>query len=192
MEKLAVGNPNGFAHINQLGQNDPVGEKDRSSKVIADQLSIGEKTVRRAAEFTLAVDKIVSVTGIKVNDLLDGKIKGTMEDIKTFADLEESAQKKIMIKAIAEKEDLSTATRMFEMEEMERRIREAEEKLRLEREEKEKQERERLRLEREEKVRQEKERLAKAREEQERLRLANSSNISSLSSSPSSPSSQRL
>lgn|GEM_PF-3021602 len=134
----------------------------------------------------------MSVTGIKVNDLLDGKIKGTMEDIKTFADLEESAQKKIMIKAIAEKEDLSTATRMFEMEEMERRIREAEEKLRLEREEKEKQERERLRLEREEKVRQEKERLAKAREEQERLRLANSSNISSLSSSPSSPSSQRL
>ena len=60
----------------------------KTAENIANQLSISEKTVRNAAESTLAVDKIVSVTGIKVNDLLDGKIKATMDDIKTFADLE--------------------------------------------------------------------------------------------------------
>lgn len=56
-KKESAGRPEG---TNKLGQNDPI----RASAAIADQLSIGEKTVRRAAEFTLAVDKIISVTGI--------------------------------------------------------------------------------------------------------------------------------
>jgi hypothetical protein len=89
------GNWGGFERINSPSrQNDDLG---KTNKRIADQLNIGTRTVERAAEFTLAVDKIVSVTGIKVNDLLDDKIKGTLEDIKTFADLEESAQKRIFV-----------------------------------------------------------------------------------------------
>jgi transcription initiation factor TFIIIB Brf1 subunit/transcription initiation factor TFIIB len=76
----------GFERVNSPSrQNDDLG---KTNKRIADQLNIGTRTVERAAEFTLAVDKIVSVTGIKINDLLDDKIKGTMDDIKTFADVE--------------------------------------------------------------------------------------------------------
>lgn len=47
-----------------MPQNGAFGEKDRTSKVIGDQLGIGKNTVERAAEFTLAVDKIISATGI--------------------------------------------------------------------------------------------------------------------------------
>lgn len=68
----------------QNGAFAPVG---KTSIRIATQLGIGKNTVERAAEFTLAVDTIVRVTECKINDLLDDKIKATMDDIKTFAGL---------------------------------------------------------------------------------------------------------
>lgn len=92
VEKLEEGNPNGFAKVNQLGQNDPV----RSSVKIADQLSIGEKTVRRAAEFTLALDTVVLNTGIKVNDILDGKIYSKQQGVIALAELDKESQKRVI------------------------------------------------------------------------------------------------
>lgn len=77
--------------INKLVQNAQASEKEKSKSTaekIGDQLSVNYATVRRAADFTLAVDKIIQITEIKVNDLLDDKIKATMDDIKTFAELE--------------------------------------------------------------------------------------------------------
>lgn len=73
MEKNeSAGNPNGFSQINQLAQNEPIGKSKSTAEKIGDQLSIGHATVKRAAEFTLAVDTIVRVTGIRVNDILSG------------------------------------------------------------------------------------------------------------------------
>ena len=68
---------------NKLGQND---QARSSATIIADQLSVGERTVRRAAEFTSAVDRIVQITGIVVNDLLTGKIDDPMDKIKDLAE----------------------------------------------------------------------------------------------------------
>lgn len=71
MEKReTAGNPSGFGAINQSYHSDKIGE---THKRIAAQLSIGSATVIRASEFTLAVDKIVTVTGVKINDSLDDK-----------------------------------------------------------------------------------------------------------------------
>ena len=74
---------------------DLIGEKSTSRKIAA-QLSINHSTVERAAEFTLAVDKIVTVTGIKVNDLLDDRIKGTMEEVNKLSEMDERSQKRVV------------------------------------------------------------------------------------------------
>lgn len=55
-------------------------EETKTSKIIANQLNIGFRTVENAANFTLAVDRIVEVTGIKVNDILNGKITDPMDN----------------------------------------------------------------------------------------------------------------
>lgn len=59
MEKReSAGNPNGFSYINQLVQNAPIGEKEKSKSTaekIGEQLSINQATVKRAAEFTQQV-----------------------------------------------------------------------------------------------------------------------------------------
>jgi len=45
-----------------MRQNDALIEKDRTSKTIGDQLSLGYRTVERAADFTQAVDTVARVT----------------------------------------------------------------------------------------------------------------------------------
>lgn len=61
--------------INKLPQNGEATTKVvGTSRVIASQLGIGKNTVERAAEFTEAVDTVVRVTRVKVNDLLSGKV----------------------------------------------------------------------------------------------------------------------
>jgi hypothetical protein len=52
------------------------GHINRTRDRIAAQLKVGNGTIARAAEFVLAIDKIVATTGINCNDILSGKIDG--------------------------------------------------------------------------------------------------------------------
>jgi len=177
MEKMEEGNPNGFGAINQRAQNAPVG---RTREKIAAQLGINHSTVLRAAEFALAVDKIVSVTGIKVNDILVGKIKDPMDDIKDLArNLDDVIKDAIYRVLSGENLTLKMALAAITREELERKTREAEKKrkqmeeeFKKSREEEDQKERERLRQERENKLAQERERIEKEKEEQEQRRRA--------------------
>ncbi|MCK9575491.1 MAG: hypothetical protein M0R51_05990 [Clostridia bacterium] len=163
-------------YTNKTHQNDE--SKDTRFK-LAEQLSIGAATVERAANFTTAVDRIVIVTGCKVNDLLDDYIKGTMEEINKLAELDEETQKRIIAYAITGKENIELAATRVSRENRDILLKEAEEKrhameaqLKKEREEKEEYERKKLEIEREERLKLEKERIAKEKEDRENERLA--------------------
>lgn len=53
-------------------QSDGMGKSDKNETavIIGKQVGLGQATVERAAKFTEAVDRIIHITGIKVNDLL--------------------------------------------------------------------------------------------------------------------------
>ncbi|MDW5552296.1 hypothetical protein [Methanosarcina sp.] len=111
-----------------LGQNDPV----RSSAKIAELLSVGEKTVRRAAEYTQAVDTIVANTGIKASDILSGRMTGFQDDIKALSELDADSQKRIAHFILEEGEaDLESATNRLKREKQDKLLKEAEEKEKL-------------------------------------------------------------
>ena len=179
VEKLAEGD-NQYTNdsLKRVSQNGTA--TIRTDQKIGDQLGIGRNTVNRAAEFTLAVDKIVTVTGIKVNDLLDDKIKGTMEEVNKLSEMDERSQKRVVDLILNQGElSLSLAFNRLVDEERDRLLEEArekrrqmEEQARVKREEDAASERERLRIAHEERVKQENERLAIEREEQEKRRLA--------------------
>ncbi len=94
VEKLALGDTSRFN--SPVHQNDALGKKDRTSKIIGDKVGLGSATVERAAEFTSAVDRIVQVTGIKVNDLLDDTIQGTMDEIRDLSKLDDEKIQRIL------------------------------------------------------------------------------------------------
>jgi hypothetical protein len=146
---------------------------------IANQVNVSEKTVRNAAEFAKAIDKITVNTGISRQSLLIGKIKLTQKDIVELATkCSPEIQAKVIAKVTDNQEtDIRNAMRKVQQEERDRALKEAEEKKRLEaerlrkeREERERLEAERLRKEREERERVEKERLEKERIEREKAR----------------------
>lgn len=143
-------------------QNDALIQKDRSSKIIGDQLNIGSRTVERAAEFTQAVDKIVQLTGIVVNDILNGEITDPMDKIKDLADKDPHTIVRIIDCVVIDKISVASATARIEKEDYNRQTKEAEERrkqvdqqLREKREAEEAKERERLRIEHEARVKQE-------------------------------------
>ena len=72
VEKLALGENQCSNSLNRVSQNGTA--TIRTDQKIGDQLGIGRNTVNRAAGFTEAVDTIVKVTGIKVNDIISGKV----------------------------------------------------------------------------------------------------------------------
>lgn len=160
-------------------------QNDISSKktydIIADQLGIGSRTVVRASEFTLAVDRIVEVTGIRVNDILNGKITDPMDDIKKLSEKDDVSIKRIIELIVANEMVMKIPLAIVEIEkedrekqkkEQEERRKQIDKELREKREAEEAAEKERLRLEYEERAKQENERLLKEREEQEKRRLA--------------------
>lgn len=49
-------------------------EKNYTDYVIAKQIGVTHNTVINASKFTEAVDRIVRVTGVRVNDILSGKV----------------------------------------------------------------------------------------------------------------------
>jgi len=83
-KNTSAGNPNGFNQVNQSTNVPKIGTlveggrpegtiknngtilvpltRERTRETIAKQLGVGEQTVVRASEFTLAVDKIVANT----------------------------------------------------------------------------------------------------------------------------------
>jgi hypothetical protein len=65
-----IGRPIGSNFVKKLGQNDQI-----TSQKIAQASNLGEKTVRRAAEFSAALDSIIKVTGIKRQAILLGNLK---------------------------------------------------------------------------------------------------------------------
>jgi hypothetical protein len=160
-------------------QNDALAQDGKTSKKIADQLSLGFRTIERAAEFTSAVDRIVQITGIKVNDLLDDNIKGSLEEIKKLSEIEEESLKRIITAILSgAAKDIESASDIIRKEDHAKLLQEIAEKERLakiqakkEREEKEAAERERIQKAREERERLEKERQEKERAERERARL---------------------
>jgi hypothetical protein len=107
-----------------VGKNYPL---KRSSELIADQVNLTEK-VRNAAEFTLAVDRIVQITGIVVNDILTGKIDAPMDKIKDLAEKEPETIKRIIEYAIINDASIDSATSRIEKENYERQTKEAEER----------------------------------------------------------------
>ncbi len=167
VEKNNAGNPNGFSQINQSGKNYHIG---KTAEIIANQLSLTEKTVRNAAEFTSAVDKIVSVTGCKVNDLLDDKIRGTIEEIKNLATEEISLMRRIIELAITDNTNLHLSKINAEKELYDKRFQDIEEQkrqLKIKRDREEAEKLEKLRIEKEEREKQEEERAAKEKAAQE-------------------------
>ena len=150
----------------------------KTAEKIGDQLSINQATVRRAAEFTEAVDTIVRVTGVKINDILDDKIKGSLEEIKTLSEMPEESQRRIIDLIFNDnKLNIKDASDRLLREERERRLKEIAEKekaaklqAKKEREEKEALERERIAKARLERERLEKERLERERAEREKAR----------------------
>lgn len=127
IEKNALGD-NQFTNnsLNRVGQNVPPSE--RSSEKIAEQASVNEKTVRRAAEFTLAVDKIVQITGIAVNDIPNGKITDPMDKIKELAEKDSKTIRRIIDCVIVDNVSVVLATARIEKEDYNRQTKEAEER----------------------------------------------------------------
>lgn len=109
-------------------QNGDLIQKEKTAKIIGDQLGVGKNTVERAAEFTRAVDKIVQLTGIVVNDILNGEITDPMDKIKDLADKDSSIIVRIIDCAIVDKVSLSSATARIEKEDYNRQTKEAEER----------------------------------------------------------------
>jgi hypothetical protein len=77
------------------GQND---QKLTASQEIADQHGIGEKTVRRAAEFARDVDRIADHIGDSARtDILDGRVQATRADLRDVAEALPTAKQEGLI-----------------------------------------------------------------------------------------------
>jgi|GEM_PF-5035026 len=156
-------------HSKSMRQNDAL---IRTSKIIADQVNAGYRTVERAAEFTQAIDALVSNTGITCQFLLSGQVKATVKDIVELAQCGKDIQSRVISKVTDKSEsDIRNAISKVKREDRDHALKEAEEKKRLEAERlrKEREERERLEAERLRKEREERERVEKERLEKERL-----------------------
>lgn len=91
--------------LNRLGQND-----QPTSYKIAENSNIGEKTVRRAAEFSKNLDEICNNTGIKRQDILLGNIKTNQREINDLSNYEIEFQARALYKALnGEAKDLKDA-----------------------------------------------------------------------------------
>ncbi len=170
-------------HTNRKHQNDASSNDGKTSKIIGDQIGVGQATVERAANFTLSVDKIVQTTGTPVSIILTGKIDPYIKEINRLA--KQTAED--MIKAVnliledktneikgvdGALNEIIREKREAEQREREKQRRELEEQLRKERAEKEAAERERIRIAHEERVKRENERMEREREEREKQKLA--------------------
>lgn len=80
-EKKKVGGVGANQHTEQLGKNGPVAQ-ERTSKRIADELGVGERTIRRDAQFSEAVDRIgENVSKDVKNEILTGRSGLTKESV---------------------------------------------------------------------------------------------------------------
>lgn len=98
-----------------MGQNVP---PIRTSKVIADQFNIEEKTVRRAAEYSEALDKITANTGISRSAILTKQIYGTQLDKKALAAHDADYQRKVIAQILERNYNIVAAKRGVDWEEM--------------------------------------------------------------------------
>ena len=84
-EKASHGGDRKSAEVKSNGQNDQMILEQTTAKRIADENGIGERTVRRAAEYSRAVDLADAVEpGIR-KEILSGAIKATDDEIKALA-----------------------------------------------------------------------------------------------------------
>lgn len=87
-EKAAHGGDRKSAEVKSSGQNDQMISEQTTAKRIADENGIGERTVRRAARYSRAVDLADEVEpGIR-REILSGAIKATDQEIYTLAEAE--------------------------------------------------------------------------------------------------------
>lgn len=73
-QKKVVGRPE------KMGQSDPI-FAERTSKQIATIAGVGEKTVRRAAEFAKAVDKVKDISPEAAEKILKGEVKDAITEL---------------------------------------------------------------------------------------------------------------
>lgn len=89
----------------QLGQNGPVAKK-RTSESIAEELGIGENTVRRAEKFAKGVDAIREVSPETADKVLSGEINPTRMGVATIA-MAEPEERPRMVEQIEKGEKIT-------------------------------------------------------------------------------------
>jgi hypothetical protein len=101
-EKKEVGRAK-YSQIIRHG--DGIIDDNSTSKVIAEQSSVGTRTVERAAKYAESVNSIVENTGIKRSALLSGYFKSTMRDIVDLAKKEAYIQTLVILRLKEKKVD---------------------------------------------------------------------------------------
>ena len=128
-------NPPKYINVSVEGQNDPQQKSINTSSKIAEEQGVSEKTVKRAAEYSSAIDAIAEnvvgkpdpekinnedkVVGIDIlkNKILTGEIRSSTKDVVDLAKKTIEDQKKI-IKSVEEgkQKDLKSAIQSREKE----------------------------------------------------------------------------